>query len=549
MNHLKIYSLTFLGIFAISLNMAAQEDLPSGQVDVIKNFDARLLDAEILRVDPQLPPADTSTKRQTYSIPNRTIQVEYLPPAIRPLAMKRESLEEVYNGFGKLGIGLPNSVYGEAGYGVFSSELFDWNVHLRHHSANNNKNIENQRFSENSGKLEGTYYFDEGFALNGRIGYSRDLYYYYGYTQDERFQDTSFTKEDVQQRFSKLNIGASLFNGTQTVGDVNYGADVDFYNLQDNYASRENGFDLNLHLTKWFNEKHPLSVTIRTDFNQLRDTIKKSLNNFFLQPNFTYHSDYFRVKVGVNIASSNDKYNFFPQIEATAPILGSRLAAFVGIDGTLAKNTMATLTDRNPFLNTRFSPVNTKYRDYYGGLKGSISGVEYQAKIGYKQTQDLVLFVPNYDYIAQRIVPYNFNILTDDANIFYIGGSLEATIIDGLTILGAVNSSVYDLDSEDDPWGLPALTINGTIKYLALDGKATVRASLFIENGIPFPTEAGISENQNGLLDISVGAEYSFSERFGAFIDIYNMAGVKRRRWYNYPTFGINALVGITARF
>lgn len=549
MKNLIKYSFALVGFLPLSNFLLAQDDLPSGQVDVIKNFDARLLDAEILRVDPQLPPADTSTKRQTYSIPSRTIQVEYLPPAIRPLAMKRESVDEVYNGFGKLGIGLPNSVYGEAGYSIFSSETFDWNVHLRHHSANNNKNIENQRFSENSGRLEGTYYFDEGFALNGRIGYSRDLYYYYGYTQDERFRDTSFTKEDVQQHFSKFNVGASLFNGTQTVGDVNYGADVDFYRLEDNYASRENGFDLKLHLTKWFNEKHPLSVTIRTDFNQLRDTIKKNLNNFFLQPNFTYHSDYFRVKVGVNIASSNDKYSFFPQIEATAPILGSRLAAFAGVDGNLAKNTMAILTERNPFLNTRFSPINTKVRDYYGGLKGSINGVEYQAKLGYKLTQDLVLFVPNYDYIAQHIVPYNFNILTDDANIFYIGGSLQATIIEGLTILGAVNSTVYDLDSEEDPWGLPALTINGTIKYLALDGKATVKASLFIENGIPFPTEAGISENQNGLLDISVGGEYRFSERFGAFIDIYNLSGVKRRRWYNYPTFGINALVGITARF
>ncbi|MCB0661587.1 MAG: hypothetical protein KDC24_02515 [Saprospiraceae bacterium] len=549
MKNLIRYSFALLAMASFSIGAIAQEDLPSGEVDVIKNFDARLLDAEILRVDPQLPPADTTTKRQTYSIPARTIQVEYLPPAIRPLAMKRQSMEEIYNGFAKLGAGLPNSIFGEAGYGMFSNEKYDWNVYLKHHSANNNKNIENQRFSENEGKIEGTYYFDEGFAVNGRIGYSRDLNYFYGYTQDDRFQDTSFTKDDVQQRFSKFNIGASIFNGVQTVGDVNYSASADFYRLQDNYASRENGFDLNIHLTKWFNEKHPLAVTIRTDFNQLRDTIKKSLNNFFIQPNFTYHSDYFRVKVGVNIATSNDKYSFFPQVEATVPILGSRLAAFVGADGTLSKNTMATLTAINPFLNTRFSPINTKYWDYYGGLKGSISGVEYQAKLGYKQTQDLVLFVPNYDYIAQRIVPYNFNVITDNANIFYIGGSLEATIIDGLSILGAVNSSVYDLETEEDPWGLPSLTINGTIKYLALEGKATVKASLYVENGIPFPTEAGISENQNGLFDISVGGEYRFSEHFGAFIDIYNLSGVKRRRWYNYPTFGINALVGVTARF
>ncbi|MEZ5056161.1 MAG: hypothetical protein R2879_03900 [Saprospiraceae bacterium] len=527
----------------------AQDDLPSGQVDVIKNFDARLSDAEILKVEPQLPPADTSTKRQTYTIPNRSIQVEYLPPAIRPLAMKREKLEEVYNLFGKLGVGIPNSVYGEAGYGILKDKKFDLNVHLKHHSANNTKNVENQRFSDNMGKIEGTYYFDEGFAVQGRMGYSRNLNYYYGYTQDERFQDTSFSKNDVQQRFSQFNIGASLFNGEQTVGDVNYGADIDFYRLQDLYASRENGIDLKLHLTKWFNEKHPLTVLIRTDFNQFRDTVKHPLNNFFLQPNFTYHSDYFRVKVGVNIASSNDNYSFFPQIEATVPVLGSRLAAFVGADGSLAKNTMQTLSNYNPFVNTRFIPVNTKYRDYYGGLKGSINGIEYQARIGYRQVEDLVLYTPNHLYIGENIVPYNFNIFTDDGNLFYIGGSLEATLFKGLSILGAVNSNVYDLDTQREPWGLPALSINGTVKYITLEGKATVRASLFIENGISFPNQLGENEKQNGLLDISVGGEYRFSEHFGVFLDIYNLSGVKRRRWYNYPTFGINALVGVTARF
>jgi len=541
---------SFVFIFGLVLPVIAQDDLPDEEVQVIKNFDARLQDADMLEVSPILPPSDPNVKPQSYNVESKTVPVQYLPPKIRPLALKREKQGEVFNGFLKAGVGLPNSFYGEAGYSIFKDKQFDFNFHGRHHSADNTKNIEGQRFAENTLKLNGSYYFGEGFAVNGRIGYSQDLVQYYGYNFDEDI-DTSFTNGQIAQRFKIFDIGASIFNGVQNLGDINYSGSVDFYNLTDSYATRENGFTLKLNFTKWFNEKHPLGVNVISDFNNFRDSVSQDLNNFYLQPHFTYVHERFRVKVGANIVTHNDEFSFYPQIEATVPIVGSRFTAFVGADGSLQKNTVRTMSEYNPFIGTRsgLELKNTEFIDLYGGVKGNFGGFEYLGRIGLKQVDDLVLYNLNYAGINRTIVPYDFVNEFADGSIFYINGSLTTPEFKGLSLLGNISSRVYSLDDQEEAWHLPAFTLNGTVKYKLLDGKASVNASAFLENGVNFRTESGETDSVSGLFDISVGAEYQALKNFGFFLNIYNLADNERQRWVNYPTYGLNVLVGASARF
>ena len=111
----------FFFLFAFALNQVAiaQEDLPSEEVEVIKDFDARLIETEKVAINPTLPKQNNTVKTQTYTIPTRSMQVEYLPPKIRPLAMKRDQLPRQYDGFFKAGYGVPSSPLVEASYYTF----------------------------------------------------------------------------------------------------------------------------------------------------------------------------------------------------------------------------------------------------------------------------------------------------------------------------------------------------------------------------------------------------------------------------------------------
>ena len=540
--------LVLVGMFVcfVAQQHLLAQDLPTEQVDVIKSFDARLLDAERLNVSPKLPALDTATKAQSYRVNARTLNVEYLPPKIRPLAMRGDALQDSYNGYTRVGAGFPRTFYIDGSYNIVTEENMDLGLSLFHHSTKSN-NVENQRFSFSNVLANGTYYFDQGFAVKGKLGYTVDNIFYYGYneTNEELGTNFSFDKADVKQSFTIFDAQASIFNGERTIADFNYDAGFDFYFMEDNFASRETGFALNFKGTKWFNEKHPLTVELITDFTSYRDTAKQTLNNFFLKPSYTFHSDAFTAKVGANIASHEDEFSLFPDVELSAQIAGNILGAFVGAEGSLKKNNLRNLADFSPFLETRLDLRNTLFYHYYGGVKGNFQGIDYRAQAGYKTTENLALFQLNGNDSIPR-----FNVLYDTATIITLKASVVAPLFEGFELTGTLTQNFYTLDNQEKPWHLPALTLNVGASYKALEDKnLTLRGEFFLENGVPFLNDDGQAENLNALFDVSVGAEYAVSESFGLFGQINNLANNKRQRWRRYPVLGINFLAGITAKF
>lgn len=538
---------TFILCCLVTLGYAQQPDLPGGEVEVIRDFEARLLDTEKLSVQPSLPPLDTTTIRQNYNVQPLTITVNYLPPKIRPIAMKSNKLEEGYNGYAKLGVGFPKSFFADISYNIFAQKQFDVGLDFKHYSANNSKNIENQRFMHNSAGLQGTYYLSGGYAVKGKARYSVDDYYLYGYTSEENPNPPidEIPPEDVLQQFNTVRAGVDFFNAERNENDINYHAGLDFYFRSDGDldVARERGLDLNIGGTKWIAGQHPLSVTLRTDFTNFKVNEESDLNNFFLQPNFTYHAEAFKVKLGLNLASHNDEYYFFPDAELSANVLPSILTAFVGAEGDLYKNNFLNLSDYNPYVQTRIRLRNTDYLNFYGGVKGVYAGIEYRAKAGYKRANNLALFLTDEDDINR------FQVLYDSVNIITVGGTITSPNFKGFDLTATVNFNNYTTTEQEEAWHLPAVEVNLLAKYKTLEDKLRIKGQLFIENGVPFIDVNGDPGNLNGLLDISLGAEYLFSNNFGAFVDVNNLASVNRQRWYNYPSLGINVLGGITAKF
>ena len=511
MSSYKKIALLFLsGLLTISVT--AQQpgtDLPEAGVDVIKHFDARLAESERQALNPELPPLDTTTQRQEYSNILKTLAVDYLPPKIRPLAMRGEELPPTYKGYAKLGAGYPSSFFGEASYNLFSESGLDLGLSVLHHSANNTKKVENQRFSYNNFGLDGTYYADQGFAINGNLAYTTDAVHFYGYNDlaEEVGKEISFSQDEVKQRFATFSGGASIFNGERTAADFNYHAGFEFYGLKDNYAARENGLKLTIGGTKWFDETHPLTVKLITDFTSYKDTSNQALNNFFLQPSYTFQGDVFQAKIGLNLASNSDQFSFFPDVEVSANVVPSVLAAFVGAEGSLKKNNFKTLSDYNPFIVSRVDIKNTKYYHFYGGVKGNFSDINYRAQVGYKNADGVALFLLNNDTIPR------FNVLYDSMNIITIQGSLSFPLFTNIQIYGAASQSIFSGGSQEKPWHLPSLIVNIGAKYTNDAENLIFKGEFFLENGVPYKDAMGNAQNLNALFDISLGAEYFVSEK------------------------------------
>ena len=208
--HKKIFALAFSVVSATAL--FAQKELPTESVDVIKDFDARLLESNKLKVTPTLPALDTTTKRQDYVIPPKPLTVVYDAPKLRPIAIKAGKKEDTYNGYVKLGGGVPTSVYGEAGYGITANKQFDGKVWLKHHQLSADRALENQKFSNTDFLLNGNYFLAQNLALEGKVGYGYDRYHFYGYDHDS----LEFVPEAVRQDYKLLDIGGRVYNSERT---------------------------------------------------------------------------------------------------------------------------------------------------------------------------------------------------------------------------------------------------------------------------------------------------------------------------------------------
>ncbi len=539
----KISLFAFL-ICACVQTLSAQKDLPTESVNIVKDFDARLLESNKIKVTPTLPPLDTSTKTQDYLVPPKPAVLNYSAPALRPVGMKTVKKEKDYNGYLKAGGGVPASIYGELGYAYNPGEKFDGKIWLRHHSANR-KSLENQRFANNAFLANGNIYFDKNLAVEARAGYTYDRVYFYGYDHDS----LQYDPEQVRQDFKTFELGGRLYNGERTDADLNFSVAPNFYQLNDYYSNKEVGFNLDMSATKWFAAKHPLRIGIRTDFTSYNDSAKQTLNNIYLQPSFTFHADFLKIKIGGIFASNRDEFQIFPDIEANLRLWGDGLQVFAGAGGDLRKNTYRTLSTYNPYLQMRGSTLrNTAWRQYYGGLKGNLGWLEYQGQVSYGKASDLALFQALFDTVGQPGTT-RFGVVYDSVTVFGIQGTVKLKPFKELLVAGTVSQNAYTLTAENEAWGLPSLEFNASAVYTLLDGKASLKGEIYLADDIAFHNRENLTEKTGGLFDISFGGAYRFTDNIGVFLDFNNVLNNRRERWLDYPMFGVNILGGITARF
>ncbi len=545
----RLYYLTVFVVLVGVNTVFAQK--PAGGIndqsqDVIKNFDARLIESEKIKMNPILPLIDTTTKAQTYSVPDKVIAVQYQPPKMRPIAIAIKKTEPGYNGYAKIGYGFPNSPYGELNYRYNDPGNFILGGKVKYF-AMDNATIANQSFSNLNLEGNGTFFAkDLGLAVDGTLGYNTDVRNYYGY---DHLKYPVETKESSKQNFNTFYAGTKAYNSARTVADINYGVGANFYKLNDNFGAQETDFNVRLEGTKWFSEKFPLTAVLRTEFTSFDSTGGKtqSLNNIYFQPSFTYKTDELSVRVGANLISSNDVFYPKPDIEASYKIAGQQLSVFAGWKGDLTKNTFRQLTNYNPYIFSQTKLKNTERTEYYGGIKGEIANLNYSAQVGYSNNNNLALYLSDSTDHFRR-----FNVLYDTVNIFNIRGSASYRPIEKLEIIGTLSQNVYTLTREKAAWGLPSLDVNLSGKYTAYevgDQKAILKAALFVQNGVNVRDNKGIAQRLDGLFDINIGGEYWFLKNIGAFLDINNLLNIKRERWQYYPNYGMNILGGITARF
>lgn len=536
--HLTLYLAVGILTLLLSPVMLGQGDLPSEEIEVVKAFNARIIEARKVAFQPEAVPMDTTGRSYVYNVSAEVPPIEYVEPSIKPLALQTVRIPDNYDGFARVGYGMPNAWLGDLQYEFIRNEDMHIGVDLSHTSANN-KDIANQRFMDNDADLWGTWYASELIAVKGNVGYSFDDYYYYA--EDPNEPNPDFNK----RRYKTFRASTGAFNSEIINERFSYSGDLSFINHQDDQGVGENDIRIDLDGSMRVGTSHELSVELVADFTSLSDVEKQTLNNYGVKPVFTFRHEKFKVKGGVLVANGASDWYFFPEFEASMQLFGETLTAFVGANGGLYKNNFYNLSTYNPYITDKLDDIrNTRNTSFYGGASGKYQFIEYEARYSYTISKDLALFLPDNDRDARTFLP-----IYDDVNISTISATVRAEPIAKLETGLIVSKNFYSTTNEEEAWHLPGFEGRVFASYRMLDDRLRLRADFFTLSGLHYIRDDKSVDNLKGIYDLSFGADWFFTDQIGVFANVNNVFSNKAERWQRYPSFGFNALGGLIVRF
>ncbi|WP_235296028.1 TonB-dependent receptor [Portibacter marinus] len=516
------------------------KDLPAEQVEVIKQFEARLEDARKINTIPE-PPAQRVLEQFNYAVSIKPLELEYPEPSIRPLGMPKEELPKKYNGFITASAGNLNTLNAALGYHYMTENETEFDLQADY-LTQENKLERFQKYSHLNTDLLIRHHFNELVSFQVQGGYHQRNVNFYGSPFDEStIADTSIYSRAI----TDYGFGFKFFNASENEYGVDYQLGLDYKNLSlRNENAVENNFLIKLGVNKSIGNRFDLKLDGIADISSILDTATIAYNNYHIKPGMAYHTEAFGIFAGLDFAFGPEGRNYFlPDVELSFSPLDYGLIPYLFLKAELQKNNLVPLIAYNPFLSTEIiSNLRNSIVTRYGiGARGKLKGFHYDVNVAYGSTDDLVMFRNHLDDQGLR----QFLIEQDSFNILDVNVGLEYKLSDQLEVLTHFQYIYYD----EIVWQLPSYHFDLSARYHLLNNKLTISPAIFIRDGITVISDDREVVELPYMLDANIRASYQVANQFSVFGEVNNLLASEYQQWYDYSNFGLNAKAGINVKF
>ena len=533
---------TLLGCFLLLMTSMAQVDsLPAEQVEVLKEFNAKIASVKKRGISTQLPAPDNSPITHEYQVSIQQLSLDYPPPTIRPLAMKPDTPEEYYDGHAAFGLGNLNSIYGALDYQHHVDRYYDIGLHFDHFSANGNEII-GQEMSNQNGLVDIAYYINEKWKTELDFGIKRDLRYKY-------FQNSlnePISEADRRERFL-YEVGLDLSNAAESNIHKSINVSSNFYRLN---LKNENTSETRVELL--FEGKAELAQHLHLHVHFGGDLLKYNtpINNheykeIFILPKVEYGKSNWSMVMGAGIYKSDEDTFIYPDLRINYQLRSPELTLFLGTDGEYTLHSFRTFVEYSPYVfNDLIELQYQKSYDFYSGLNGRVGDLNMEVKGGYSITDNVALFQSADTYFLP---------IYDDANItffeLFTGVDLRENIEVGISLRKEFYS--FETDTNEKPWNVP--TLQGRVFSIIklLDNAIEINPEIIFQNKVTSidPLFNVLDDQLNSLIELNLNVHYQPIKHIGLFVSANNLLNRKYVRWRGYEGFGLNVFGGVTARF
>lgn len=553
-------STLILGLLGVGISSVWAQNVGENTLIIRSGFTPQINDAKKIDHQPKIQDTIYKAPKFEYQIQSQRIFTPFSPRPLKAAKMQGEPLDKLYNAYIAAGIGNLATPYFQFDYSNGRSRNERYGLSMQHlSSAGKIDHYLYPGFSDNKASIFYTKIFKKN-RFDFDLNYLRTVRHFYGINTEDSVQyptDLLTDKANLHlYNFASANMNLERYRHRRN--EVNYKLALGYYFLQDNYSSMENGAKLQGFID-WGKELIPnvkdqrFGLALGLDYYNNIDSLKK--NNAFIlgiTPYYNFKLDRLSVQLGIKADVSQDSLSeifFFPDIKLNFNAIDDVLTFKFAMNGKATKTNMKSIYEENPFtISTLPMQISKNNFNADFGLNSSFSRyINLSLGLRYEKWENAPLFILD----TTLALPNRFTLIYDNFDIVNLNAQLSFHLNTKLNILLGGQYFVYNTLKELYAWNRPDYIFDLTANYkigdkLMFYGKVVHHGpshSPLYQNGVVS------SQTLKSWTDISLGIEYRYRKKIGAFVKFNNILASKYYQWYNYPSYGFNFMAGLSYLF
>jgi hypothetical protein len=550
----------FSMLLLLSFSSLLAQTVGTSKVIVSRGFSPTLNDASKIKRNPIIPDTIYKNPKFNYEIHSVIVESPFKVSTIKAAKMHGEPLAKLYKNYVAGGFGNYTTPFFEFYHSNLRSRDVKYGVHLRHLSSAGS--ITDYAYPGYSNNLAEAYYTKIYKKTILRIDgkYKRDMVHLYGFKPSELDSNIAVPNDnDTRQIYNLGELKVKWAKYRKRPKDMDYNVEMKYYNLGDSYKTTENNVQVNASADWRVN-----FVNMLTDqrfgarlnygfYNNSWDSMP-TRNSSLLRIEPYYQFRYRTLFVKASLASdvsidSVTLVNFYPQLDLKLEAIKKILYFNLTISGGMHKNTLKEYSDDNPFISQTI-PMdfsNHKYKINFG-LGSTISReLDFNLQLHYNSLEHAPLYVTDYSTVYNN----SFKVVYDDYDEVRFRAGFAWQKQDHIRVMLMADYYVYNMTNELYAWHKPSykLTLSGNYN---IGDKILLKAQIFANgasNALVQENNKMVAMEIKGFVDANLGVEYRYRKKLGVFLNLNNIAASKYSRFYNYPAYRFNAMLGLSYIF
>lgn len=483
--------------------------------------------------------------------PNVKLQYELYDPhptfqaldhKIKILRAKQDIIARLYGNYLKLGYGNYYAPHISFFANNTRKDKYGYGAHLFHASEGKNKYFE-------AYKNELGFYgkvFTENLKYSGELYYTGNKYPSIHFTKDINNTENDPNKHHT---YHQTGLRGSLQNYLPT--SLNYHVDIHAIHLRNQSSKQENQLLGILEANYIINEIFKANIKWGLDFIDSKGSHTSSLKHFIshFKPALITKFNNFTMQAGANLAYQNDTralnntFYIYPDLEIIYAF-NKVLRPYIRLSGDIQPNTWQKYIVENPWLapSVDIRHTNQNYNFHVGVYSDLFELLSSHAGISISNYYNWPCFINHHREPREFDIKYESSATV--LNLF-----VELTKIsfaEALSTRIKAEYFHYQLDGLKQAWHRPQYMLEIFNAYKFRE-KILFKNNLYWLGGIQAldpHTDATVSLSD--IVDISLGIEYLWNQRFSIFIDCKNILAKANNRYLHTPTHGMHLIAGIT---